>query len=207
MKRLLGWVFVVVAGAAATLVGAGAPACACSCVGATEAESYERADAVFAATLVKRDEPGGMFSSDDPVELGFTVDAVYKGDVSAVQRVVTERSTASCGLEVEVGKRYLVHADSTDGELTASLCGGTRTLTGTPPVVAGHEPRAAAGGGEPRETPGGGESREAAGGGGGEPVWPLFAGGALLVLALAGAGYAIVRRVRGDHGTADPRAV
>lgn len=194
MTRLLGWLVVVLAGAAAGLVGVGAPACACSCVPMTEDEAYNRADAVFAATLVNRDEPGKLFSSADPVELMFAVDAVYKGDVGAAQRVVTAQSSASCGLEVEVGKRYLVHADSTGGQLEASLCGGTRTLAGTP-VVGGTTPVAVDGATVP------------AGDDGGDPAWPLFAGGALLVLVLTGVGFLIARRLRADHGTPQPDAV
>lgn len=147
MKRLLASALVVVAGAAAGMMGAAAPACACSCVPTTEAQAYERADTVFAGTLVRRQDPPDGSSSVNLATLMFAVDKVYKGDVGATQKVLTAMSSASCGLEVQIGKRYLVHADPSaaqPAELEGSLCGGTRPFEGTEAVAgnAGKPPAA-----------------------------------------------------------------
>ncbi len=73
-------------------------------------------------------------------------------NVYATQSVVTVRESVSCGLSLELGIRYLIFgakeswiADSPEGELGASLCGGGRSYgfdpdtavfgVGRPPVA------------------------------------------------------------------------
>ena len=137
MRRVLGGMLVLLVGAVSGLVGPASPACACSCMRLTEAEAYERASTVFAATLVRRGEAKDGQSSLTQVTMEFVVDAVYKGEVRPVQKVLTAASSASCGLEVPVGQRYLVHASpSEDGSaLQTTLCDGNRPLDGTPKVA------------------------------------------------------------------------
>ncbi len=136
MKRLANWVAVIVVGVGSVLVGTGSPACACSCASLTEKQAYDQADVVFAATLARRDEPTAPIrSSTDPATLSFTVDAVYKGTATPTQLVQTAMEAPSCGLDVQLGKRYLVYADTSGAGLEASLCGGTRDLAGTPDVA------------------------------------------------------------------------
>jgi hypothetical protein len=138
MRRVIGTTLVLLAGAAAGLVGPAAPACACSCVPVSEAEAYARASTVFAATLVRREGQVDGRSSLAPVTMVFAVDAVYKGKVDPVQEVVTAMSSASCGLETTVGERYLLHARPADGDASAlqtGLCDGNRPLDGTPAVA------------------------------------------------------------------------
>lgn len=138
MRRVLGAIVVLLAGGLAGLVGPSSPACACSCMAVTEKEAFDRATTVFSATLVHRDGQVDGRPSTDPVTMKFAVDAVYKGDVSAVQEIETAMSSASCGLEIPVGARYLVHARPAEDGLTlqTTLCDGNRELDGTP-VVAG----------------------------------------------------------------------
>jgi hypothetical protein len=155
MRRPLAGLAVVLSIAATGLLGPASPACACDCRQLTDAEAYGRADAVFAGTAVRRDDPGGaILGSDDPVQIVFTVDTVYKGKVVKTQAVRTARDGASCGLEATVGQRYLVFADASGGRLEGELCGGTRRVTGVPVVagVTGHPAAAgrAAAGPEPR---------------------------------------------------------
>jgi len=155
---------------------------------------------VFAATLVRRDEPGGLIrSSTDPVALTWTVDAVYKGSAGTVQQVVTADSSASCGLEVEVGKRYLVHADAVDGKLEASLCGGTRPLAGNAGEAADQLSVAGRAGEPPAAAPE--RQRESDS----TRWWPFAVGGGFAGLALAF--WIVRRRTRGAEGTPAAGAV
>lgn len=103
-------------GAGAVLLAAVAvaatPCVACSCaVEATVLASAQRADVVFVGTLVDTRTPvvevPGLASTGDPVAKVFDVGG-------------------SCGLEVEVGRTYVVVASSSAAGLTSTLCGGTR---------------------------------------------------------------------------------
>ncbi len=198
MKRLL----VAAVVAAGALLGPASPACACDCAPLTEAQAFEQADAVFAATLVRRDEPGGLIrSSTDPVTLTWTVDAVYKGDAGKVQQVMTAESSASCGLEAEVGKRYLVHADAVGGRLEASLCGGTRPLAGAAGAAGDQLTVAGRAGEPPAPAP---ELRHESGS---TVWWPFALGGGLLGAGLLVALWIVRRRPRGADGTPAAGAV
>lgn len=125
---------VLAVGILALGLGSSTPCQACSCAGeATAAQSSQRADVVFVGTLVDTREAlvrvPGLSSSSDPVAKVFEVAEVRKGEVPARVEVLTASSSASCGLEVETGRAYVVVArDSGDG-LRASLCGGTRLLS------------------------------------------------------------------------------
>jgi hypothetical protein len=84
---------------------------------------------VFVGTAVRRQEPR-VFPrwSGHLVKVTFAVHAVRKGTARRSQLVRTPLSSASCGLEVAVGDRYLIFADRAEGRLNASLCGGSRPL-------------------------------------------------------------------------------
>jgi hypothetical protein len=134
------------------------PAAACSCVAFTDADALGRADAVFVGRVVGYAGPSksGTWSSTDPALWRFAVSQVYKGDVRAVQDVVSEVSGASCGLEIPKIGEFLVFAtvrgsgigpDPGAGQLYAGLCGGTRTTsTGllAPELARAHSPSPAA---------------------------------------------------------------
>ena len=118
----------------ATFAAASGTACACSCVGLTDEEALRNSTAVFVGTLREIRGPTVSFSSGDPSRFVFDVEAVYKGRVHRVQSIVSSSDGASCGLEIAEGERALVFASDdgqsslVDGEYSADLCGGTRTL-------------------------------------------------------------------------------
>jgi hypothetical protein len=121
---------------AAMVVAGSVPAGACSCRAIAETEALEAADAAFLGTVADTNSPGQPLSSIDPVTWTFAVEGVFKGDVAARQEVVSAFSSASCGIDFEIGARYLVFAQSggiggpdptpRPGQLQANLCGGTR---------------------------------------------------------------------------------
>lgn len=107
-----------------------APALACSCAPMSDREYVASADVIFTGTLLNRDEPepgpDGLMSSADPATLTFAVSEVYKGQVGPTAQVRTAMSGASCGLEVEGERPFLLFTEFGEDGLTASLCGGTR---------------------------------------------------------------------------------
>jgi hypothetical protein len=187
-------VLMVAAACGFTFVSAG-PAAACSCGGGTDAQAFASADVVFSGELIEvRTPPGDTYSSIDPERFVFDVQQVYKGDARAQQSVVTAREGASCGLELSGRGPFLVFAqteagrdfDIVDGELTSGLCTGSRELSEIPVPAefgTGSPPDAGTSAiGEPDDD----ESRV-----------PIVVGGAVLLVALAGASaLALRRRVR-----------
>jgi hypothetical protein len=105
------------------------PAFACSCaVNLTPADAAARADVVFTGvvTSLKVSHPNApITSSMDPVDVGFQVEAVFKGSVVANQQVRTTASDASCGFPFEVGQRYTVFGQRQGTTITVDLCNGT----------------------------------------------------------------------------------
>jgi hypothetical protein len=73
-------------------------------------------------------------SSLDPITFTLSVDGELKGDVDATADVVTPRESASCGVDLQVGERYLVIADREDGTLRTGLCSGTQPLAAGDPL-------------------------------------------------------------------------
>jgi hypothetical protein len=110
------------------------PCAVCSCAAlVTPVEAAADADAVFVGRFTGTREPMVSTSSADLVAKRFEVQEVRKGEVAAVTEVLTAASGASCGLEVEQGRTYVVVARATEDGLRADLCGGTRehvTATG-----------------------------------------------------------------------------
>lgn len=83
---------------------------ACSCaVNLTPADATARAGVVFngVVTSLTVSHPNApITSSMDPVDVGFQVEAVFKGSVVANQQVRTAASDVSCGFPFEAGQRY-----------------------------------------------------------------------------------------------------
>jgi hypothetical protein len=113
------------------------PASACSCVGLTDAQAFDRADAVFVGTLESRTVEDRT-TSFAPAVHTFAVSEVRKGTALPRQEVVSAASGASCGLELSGNGPFLVTARSTwggyeprpgPGQLVTGLCDGTRALT------------------------------------------------------------------------------
>ena len=118
------------------------PVSACSCTGGTTQEFFDRADAVFSARLVSREEPRGrLTSSADPALHVFAVDTVFKGTARERQGVVSPVSGATCGLELSGEGPFVVFATRSadlggmrfttlaDDQYAAFLCGGTAPST------------------------------------------------------------------------------
>jgi hypothetical protein len=105
------------------------PAFACSCAAnLTPADAAARADVVFTGvvTSLTVSHPNApITSSMDPVDVGFQVEAVFKGSVVANQQVRTVASDASCGFPFETGQRYTVFGQRQGTTVMVDLCGGT----------------------------------------------------------------------------------
>lgn len=124
---------------------AAGPAVACDCGGLSDADAFDRADAVFVGEVAGYEPPGDaeVMSSADPARWTFEVEAVYKGEVTATQTVVSEWSGASCGLEIPRTGEFVVFASRSGsfsltpepGEYYAGLCGGTRSTAQGPLAV------------------------------------------------------------------------
>ena len=162
---------------------------ACTCAPPpSDEDALGTSDAVFSGSVVDIDDPEGdaeLVSSARTVTYTFEVDAVAKGDVGSNQQVGTAASGASCGFGFRDGRRYVVFAEQDKrGDLSTSLCSNTHPLkVGENIDFASVEaPPGADGSAEyPRR------AEE-----GGVPVIAVI--GAALVLALAGAAWAMTRR-------------
>jgi hypothetical protein len=123
----------------ATLVAAGtvllvpASAYACSCVTASDVRHARWAEAVVVGTVVDAHGPPWWRlprSSSDPVTYEVDVDRLFKGATGTSAAVRSAGSEASCGIDLEVGDRYLLFAQRDgEGELGVGLCDGTREAT------------------------------------------------------------------------------
>ena len=136
--------FAVLAGALS--LGLGSRVDACSCVQQTAAQQGARADVVFRGTVTVIEPPitGLVISSADPISIRFAVDAVYKGVATRTFWVSTERSDASCGFELLVGRQYTVFARVSGDRVQTDICSGTLRGGLDPASVAlpaGHAPR------------------------------------------------------------------
>ncbi|MCD9624812.1 hypothetical protein [Rhabdothermincola salaria] len=125
--------------ASGLVVASATPAMACSCVPLTDEDALERADVVFTGNWVATETglPYPFGDSDEGVRLIFEVDAVYAGEAHERQSVVTERESATCGLDPDGPGPFLVFARrgagphdpaAEEGEVVADSCSGTRRL-------------------------------------------------------------------------------
>jgi hypothetical protein len=104
-------------------------AVACSCAQQSKPQLVDNAALIFTGTVTAASQPfsltrGCYQSSADPTNVAFDVETVYKGDVARRTTVETAVSSASCGAEFTVGRRYTVFARVTSGRVETNLCGG-----------------------------------------------------------------------------------
>jgi len=127
LSRLLFALMGALVGALSIVILVPSTAFACSCVQLSVAEKVERADLVVKGSIEARDEgPPKVIGSLDPVTYTVAVDEVLKGDSGPVAKVESAVHQASCGVEVQVGRSYVIFADAGEnGTYEANLCGGT----------------------------------------------------------------------------------
>lgn len=130
MKRIARLVAAAVLTAGLTTVAAGT-AHACSCAPATEEQLLARADHVFQGRVLEK-----LVEAPQKVRYRVAVAEERKGDVPDEVGVVTYDNGAMCGIDLVVGKDYLIYAngDSSDGKVDSNLCGGTRLVDAAPPT-------------------------------------------------------------------------
>jgi hypothetical protein len=163
-------------------------ACACSCVGVTDEEAFDGAAAVFTGTLVDDGTP--VFGRPGGIRtLEFEVDDVYKGEVAELQGIATAGDGAGCGWELPAGEDYLVFATISDGQLFASLCGGSRAVEEGDAFLLDQAAVA--------PVPGEADLNEA-------PTWPFVAGAVALIAAVTVVVWWRVRRRPGGGPDAQP---
>lgn len=195
------WLAMMVAGVLCVVlvvVGPAAdPAGACDCSPPSDAMAFEQSDAVFVGRLAGYEPPPtrAVMSSVDPATWTFEVSEVYKGDVAAVQEIVSEVSGASCGLGIPREGTFLAFAtdegfdvDAADGQYHAGLCGGTRSTSAGPLAV------------DAAPSPPRPEQETATGGRDDESTSPLVFGGLAVALAIGGAAIVTWRRLRDAPG-------
>ena len=109
---------------ALVIVAPAAPAHACSCAMLSSAQKVENADVVVRGTIAGLDDPGGR-DSGHLVTYEVAVAEVYRGAATATTFVRSAADGASCGIEVQEGREYLLFARRVGGDLRAGLCDGT----------------------------------------------------------------------------------
>lgn len=117
MKKILVYILMI--------FGIASVAYACSCIPQSTQEHFNQNDVVFTGKVVNKDSK--MLS--DYYVVTFEVYKQYKGDVVSKNiEIVTHQSSATCGVNFEEGKEYVVFASDADGELMTGLCSGTSDL-------------------------------------------------------------------------------
>ena len=184
-------------------------AAACSCATQTTQQYFERADAVFTASLVSREEPRGqVVSSADPAVHVFAVQTVFKGTALESQEVLSPVSGATCGLELSGTGPFVVFASRSmdlggtpstalaEHQYASLLCDGTGPVT--PELEAELAALAPSG---PRSFAPGVELRDE---NDARPVdaWPLLA--VLGAVAVLGGGALLARRSTGRGAPPPP---
>ncbi len=105
----------------ASLLAVASVAIACSCLESIPEESFPRADVVFSGTV------GGYAQGENGMNIyTLSVDTTWKGSVGTTVSVRSHESSATCGIALEKGVRYVVLARyREDGTLYTGLCDGT----------------------------------------------------------------------------------
>ncbi len=106
---------------------------ACSCATSTDQESFDRADVVFAGTVVSSE-----VISEELAVWTFAVEGVYKGAARQTELVYSHPDGATCGIELGAGQFAAVFATVIDGseevsgypigDLRSGRCDGNRVL-------------------------------------------------------------------------------
>ncbi|MEU6151919.1 hypothetical protein ABZ816_18175 [Actinosynnema sp. NPDC047251] len=116
-------------------------ASACSCYpGDNESWRYARANHVFVGVVTaKHREVRDPSGADDRFIYTVIVNKEYKGDVPRRVYVATHVQGTACGIDLQIGSKYLVFGkgDSSDRRVESGLCDGTRLASGGPPVTTG----------------------------------------------------------------------
>lgn len=133
-------------------------ACSCAASG-TPQEELAAFEAVFAGRVrsVEHtfDPDAQSVSPWDHTKVGFTVNTVWKGDVTRSIEVATPPTGGSCGYPFQEGTTYIVYAygSAAEGGFTASLCSRTAPLSAAQEDIAalgrGQAPGGEAVGGTP----------------------------------------------------------
>ncbi|MER7206469.1 MULTISPECIES: hypothetical protein [Streptosporangium] len=200
---------------AAAIVAFPGTACACSCAPLQPTEQVGNASVVFTGTVLASRPAKTDASVPAPVVYTFRADQVYKGQALTEYQVTTNADSAACGYNFEQGARYLVFASSRKSgmiptepglPLHTALCDGDhRVRAGTGALVADDgiegQPLPAAllsALGTPTRptvtttpvTP----APAASSGGGSSPSPWVYVAGALVLAALALAGWRLANR-------------
>lgn len=91
--------------------------------------AFTRSKAVFGGEVVSIAP-----ESEYTVSVKFKVSHIWKGTLINELTVSTANQSAMCGYEFEVGKKYLVYADSSDDVLMVSTCSRTSVFNGSDDV-------------------------------------------------------------------------
>lgn len=103
---------------------------ACSCIAPVPpAQALAESDAVFLGTVQEVDRDT-FTNSINSVTYTFTRSKIWKGPESVMIAVKTADNSASCGVNLDEGKEYLVYANYEEGEngiqtLVTTLCSRT----------------------------------------------------------------------------------
>lgn len=120
MKKFLS--FLLIAGIVATTY---APATmhACSCL----ARAYSQQEKLDATSTVFLGTVTSITETEMQNTVTLDVSAYWKGPVMKTKTVTTAKDSAACGYNFEVGVKYLVYTNSSEGKNTVGLCGFTQT--------------------------------------------------------------------------------
>lgn len=117
------------------------PAYACSCRVTSTLQALRSSDAVFHGRVTRKSDRGPR--SAQRADLRFSVDAVYKGTVYSDQVVASAQSSASCGLDPDIGTLWVIFAvedlegtgNDTVRRLVTSSCSGDLPTANAPAVL------------------------------------------------------------------------
>lgn|GEM_PF-3279092 len=106
-------------------------ACSCAVAPGGFEDELANSDYVFDGVVTNKKEKSsllGTISSADPVEWTFQVNGSWKGEITEVVTVYSALSSASCGYEFKVGKRYAVFANDINDQIKVSSCSKTMLI-------------------------------------------------------------------------------
>ena len=127
---------------------------ACSCFLGTPQQRLDRSDAVFSGEIVDRtgkgvEKVGKNLYTGGNFTYTVAVDAVYKGDVAATQKVVAGTDGAACGITFPDNGPVLVFGTAGGGiiggkvppdQYGTNLCSGSKATAAVPAVFGEGEP-------------------------------------------------------------------
>lgn len=120
VSRMVGVLVAALLAVSGLVLATAAPAFACECQASDIDQQTKRADAVFIAEVDGVTEVGRTF------EYAVTATRSYQGSVDRETTVVSNQSTAACGLgELEVGTDYVFLVTGDVSPYAASSCGGS----------------------------------------------------------------------------------